>query len=37
MNLDEFRALVLAEREAQAKSTADAMRAIANANKNGGK
>lgn len=37
MNLDEFRALVLAEREAQAKQTAQAMREIANSNKKGDK
>ena len=33
MNLDEFRAHILAEREAQAKQTAQAMREIAKAGK----
>ena len=36
MTLEEFRAHVQAEREAQAKQTAQAMREIANANKKGG-
>lgn len=33
MNLDEFRAYVLAERKEQAKQTAQAMREIANSKK----